>query len=112
MAERQDLRQQYQSQQEYNIQHDLDRLKEDVFRLRSDISELAQKLIEIGRSETRVTKDRLFEGSYQAFDRTRERGRKTADVMGQKVEEKPLMSLFTAFIIGIFLGSLGRLLNR
>ena len=85
--------------EERELRKDLNTLKEDVSKLRSDLSELAQKLVNIGRSEAGVTKDRLLE-----------RGRKTAETVGQKIQEKPLFSLIIAFIVGLFF--LGRMLRR
>jgi len=84
-----------------DLREDLDILKEDVSKLRSDITELTQKLVFIGRSEAGVAKDKLLE-----------QGKKTAETMEKKIEEKPLMSILVAFIAGLFLGSLSLLVNR
>ena len=85
--------------EEGELRKDLNTLKEDISKLRSDLSELAQKLVNIGKSEAGVTKDRLLE-----------RGRKTAETVGQKIEEKPLLSLIIAFIVGLLF--LSRVLKR
>jgi ElaB/YqjD/DUF883 family membrane-anchored ribosome-binding protein len=80
--------------EERELRQDLNTLKEDISKLRSDLSELAQKLLNIGKSEAGVTKDKLLE-----------RGRKTVETVGQKIEEKPLISLLIAFIVGLLLMS-------
>ena len=61
--------------------------------------------------ETGTLKERLGditqevrEKLRQGFDQTREQSRKAMETVGQRVEEKPLMTLFVAFGIGFLFG--------
>lgn len=84
-----------------DLREDLDTLKEDVSKLRSDITELTQKLLFIGKSEAGVAKDKLLD-----------QGKRTAETLEKKIEERPLTSILVAFILGLFLGTLSLLVNR
>ncbi len=81
--------------EEHELHQDLNKLSEDISKLRSDLTGIAEKLLDMGKSEAGVAKDKLLE-----------QGRKTVETVGQKIEEKPLISLLIAFIVGLLLGKL------
>ncbi len=88
--------------QVHDLQQDLNVLREDLSKLRSDFTELAHKLLKIGKFEARVTKDNLLE-----------QGRKTTETLEKRIEERPFMSLLSAFIVGLISALLlGKLSDR
>jgi ElaB/YqjD/DUF883 family membrane-anchored ribosome-binding protein len=87
--------------EELNLQKDLGALKEDMSKLRSDISEITRKLVDLGKIEAGAAREKLLE-----------RSRKMADTVEKKIEERPIMSLLVAFIVGLLLGSLSGLVSR
>lgn len=89
-----------------NLDKDIESLKENVANLRSDILQITQALLEKGKSETEVTKDRLIDELKYDLDAAREKGKKTVESVERQIQEKPFLSLLIAFVIGLFLGKL------
>ena len=85
---------------------DLETLREDVTKLRADLSQIAKSLLEKGKNETDSAKDRIFEELRYDLQSARNKGRETVDTVENKIQEKPLMSLLIAFLIGLVLGKL------
>ena len=86
-----------------NLDKDIESLKENVANLRSDISKITQTLLEKGKSETEVAKDRLIEELKYDLEAAREKGKKTVENVESQIQEKPFLSLLIAFIIGLVL---------
>ena len=85
---------------------DLEAVKEDLSRLRTDLRDLLRKLIETGKSETGVTKERVLDEINEAFELTTERGKAAVQSLENKVQENPLISILLAFVIGFIFGKL------
>ena len=101
MAERQELRQ------------DMQILRDDVTKLRSDLSGITQRLLEAGKDEAGNARYKLeaevrnlLDEVGQALGQTRERSRRAVEGVEHKIEERPLISLIIAFIVGLLLGKL------
>ena len=85
---------------------DVENLKEDISKLREDLSQVARTLLNKGKGETEAAKDRLIEELKYELDNARHKGKETVETLEGKIQEKPLMSLLIAFIVGMFLGKL------
>jgi ElaB/YqjD/DUF883 family membrane-anchored ribosome-binding protein len=76
--------------QHYEIE-ELETLKLDIDKLRSDLADLAQRLADAGKSEVEESKDKAnnqVEKIRQVFDETRERSKRIAESVQQKVGER------------------------
>jgi ElaB/YqjD/DUF883 family membrane-anchored ribosome-binding protein len=89
-----------------NLGQDLEALREDVTKLRSDLSQLAKSLLEKGKSETDTAKDRVIDELMSNLRSAREKGGDTVESVEHRIQEKPLMSLLIAFLVGLVLGKL------
>jgi ElaB/YqjD/DUF883 family membrane-anchored ribosome-binding protein len=89
-----------------NLGQDLEALREDVTKLRSDLSQLAKSLLERGKSETDTAKDRVIDELMSGLRSAREKGGGTVESVEHRIQEKPLMSLLIAFLVGLVLGKL------
>ncbi len=89
-----------------NLGQDLEALREDVTRLRSDLSQLAKSLLDKGKSETDTAKDRVIEELVSNFRSARDKSSETVETVEHKIQEKPLMSLLIAFLVGLIIGKL------
>ena len=89
-----------------NLDKDIESLKENVANLRSDISQITQSLLEKGKSETEVAKDRLIDELKFELEAARSKGKQTVENVESQIQEKPFMSLLIAFIVGLVLGKL------
>lgn len=78
-----------------DLKQDLNMLRQDVSKLGSDLTELAHKLLDVGKSETIDAKEKFLE-----------QGRRTRETVEKKIEERPLMVILAAFILGLVLGKL------
>ncbi|HWP93002.1 MAG TPA: DUF883 domain-containing protein [Thermodesulfobacteriota bacterium] len=81
--------------EELDLREDLNMLRQDVSKLGSDLTELAHKLLDVGRSETIDAKEKFLE-----------QGRKTREAVEKKIEERPIIVILAAFILGFVLGKL------
>ena len=84
----------------------LSAVKDDISNLGSDIKELFQKLIDTGKSETEIAKDKVTEELRDALQVATKSGRRTVELLEGKVQENPFISLLLSFFIGFFLGAL------
>jgi len=93
---------------EDGLGNDLESLKNDVSKLQSDISDITQKLIYKAKTDSGPIpmKDKIIEDLKNELDRARGKGREAFESVKQKIQEKPLMSLLIAFILGLLLGKL------
>ena len=89
-----------------NLGQDLEALREDVTKLRSDLSQLAKSLLDKGKSETDTAKDRVIEELMSNLRSARDKSSDTVESVEHKIQEKPLMSLLIAFLVGLILGKL------
>jgi len=96
---------------ERDLQKDLDAVKEDLAKLRSDIAELTQKLVDTGRSEVSIARNRvrtearnLGRGLRETLNETGEQGLKTVESVEQLLTDRPLVSLLAAFGLGLLVG--------
>ena len=89
-----------------NLGQDLEALREDVTRLRSDLSQLAKSLLDKGKSESDTAKERVIEELMSNFRSARDKSNETVESVEHKIQEKPLMSLLIAFLVGLILGKL------
>ena len=77
-------------------------LNEEIKRLRADMAAIAKTLKDIGA-----------EGGSKVYGRVREQAERVkgeaeqaANAVGQRIEERPLTAVLTAFILGAILGAL------
>ncbi len=89
-----------------NLGQDLEALREDVTKLRSDLSQLAKSLLDKGKSETDTAKDRVMEELMSNLRSARDKSSGAVGSVEHKIQEKPLMSLLIAFVVGLILGKL------
>ena len=91
---------------EDGLGNDLESLKDDISKLKSDISDITQKLIYKAKTDSGPMKDKFIEDLKNELDRARGKSRETFESVEQQIQEKPLMSLLIAFILGLLLGKL------
>jgi ElaB/YqjD/DUF883 family membrane-anchored ribosome-binding protein len=84
--------------EQLDLKQDLNMLRQDVSKLGSDLTELAHKLLDVGKLETIDAKEKFLE-----------QGRRTRETLEKKIEERPIIVILAAFILGLVLG---RLLDR
>ena len=89
-----------------NLDKDLESLKDNVASLRADLSKISQTLLDKGKSETEVAKDRLIEELKYELEAAKAKGKETVESVENQIQEKPFMSLLIAFIVGLVLGKL------
>ena len=65
-----------------------------------------QKLIYKAKTDSGPIKDKIIEDLKNELGRVRGMGRETFESVEQQIQEKPLMSLLIAFILGLLLGKL------
>lgn len=91
---------------EPKLDKDIENLKDNVAKLREDLSQVTQTLLEKGKSETEVAKDRLIEELKYELDVAKTKGKETVESVESQIQEKPFMSLLIAFIAGLVLGKI------
>lgn len=91
---------------EPKLDKDIENLKDNMTKLREDLTQISQTLLEKGKSETEVAKDRLIEELKYELDVAKAKGKKTVESVESQIQEKPFMSLLIAFIVGLVLGKL------
>ena len=84
----------------------LSAVKDDISNLRSDMKVLFQKLIDTGKSETEIAKDKATEELRDALQVATKSGKRTVELLEGKVQEKPLIGLLLSFFVGFLLGVL------
>lgn len=91
---------------EPKLDKDIENLKDNVAKLREDLKQVTQTLLEKGKSETEVAKDRLIEELKSELDVAKAKGKETVESVESQIKEKPFMSLLIAFIVGLVLGKM------
>lgn len=76
---------------------DLKNLREDLEKLRADFSNLASNAYEQGKEEFSHARESLLKN-----------GKKQYDVIEDKLSERPMTTLISAFGVGLLLGYLGQ----
>jgi len=95
------------------IQEDLQTIREDFGRLRADIADAMHTVMEASKSSAGEARDRLEREADQRLKQLRDVARETRDqgargvhAVESKVEERPLLSMVTAFGVGLIIGKL------
>ncbi len=81
---------------------DVEALKMEVEKLRGDLASTTRTLRDIGGTLGEQATDRVRETA----DRARKRVNKTADDVSHQIEDRPLISIIGAFLLGLVLGAL------
>ena len=77
-------------------------LREEIDRLQADIAAIAKSLKDLGAESG----GEAYERVRRSAERAKGEAEKAATAVGQHIEEKPLTSVLTAFVIGAILGAL------
>jgi ElaB/YqjD/DUF883 family membrane-anchored ribosome-binding protein len=92
---------------------DYDALREELSKLRSHVAGLADDLKGLGAAAAGAGKraageqaERLKEELGDKFEDAIERGNKTVNDLAKAIEERPLMAVLLAFVLGLILGRL------
>ena len=93
---------------EKNVSDEYDSVKADLAKLQSDVTALMEALASSGKSQVERTrqeaKPRLREGAEEVGKRAQDLG----DTLEKQYEEKPLLMLIGAFLLGVVLGRSNR----
>jgi ElaB/YqjD/DUF883 family membrane-anchored ribosome-binding protein len=81
---------------------EVEALKVEVDKLRADLAATTRTLREVGGSLGEQAAERV----RVTADRARQRVSKTADDVSHQIEERPLVSIIGAFLVGLLLGAL------
>ncbi|MGZ9106999.1 MAG: DUF883 family protein [Rhodoplanes sp.] len=81
---------------------EIEALKVEMDKLRMDMAAATRTLREIGSSLGAEAAGRVRESA----DKAREQVRKTADDVSHQIEERPIVSIIGAFVVGLLLGML------
>lgn len=99
--------------EEHGINDELAGLKADMQRLREDFMSLGQKLLNASSAELHNARNRISREAGERVDALRERadsareaGREAADRLQERIEERPLLTMLIAFVVGLFFGKL------
>lgn len=84
------------------MDQDLDALRSEMQALRDDLSAVVQTVREIGEERGAAIYDHL----RHSAERARREGGKRADAVAHEIEQRPFISLVSAFGIGLLLGLL------
>jgi len=82
------------------LRREIDRLKADLQRLRTEFTGLADDAVHAAIAGTAEAKERVGQ-TARAFAT---KGRESADAVGDQVAAHPLMSIATAFAVGMVVG--------
>ncbi|MBI5016750.1 MAG: DUF883 family protein [Deltaproteobacteria bacterium] len=95
------------------LDKELDALRADMTKLRGDLAGLAEAVKEAGGRKVEGARDSLsdlVEGLREelksALDLARDRSKRSVESVEHTIEEKPFLSLLTAFGVGVLLGKL------
>jgi ElaB/YqjD/DUF883 family membrane-anchored ribosome-binding protein len=109
---------------ENKIQNDVESLKKDMAALREDLKGLTRALVEHGKTEAGgardnlvdrlreevdkagETKDRLVSELNKELESAREQGEKAVQSVERQIQERPLISLLVALLLGLVFGKL------
>lgn len=95
------------------LDKELEALRADMAKLRGDVAGLADAVKDAGQRRVDGARESLAEMVTAlrdevrgAFDVARDRSKKSVETVEHTIEEKPLLSLLTAFGVGVLLGKL------
>jgi ElaB/YqjD/DUF883 family membrane-anchored ribosome-binding protein len=96
-----------------SLEKELEALRADMAKLRSDLAGLADAVKDAGQRRVDGARESLADlaGALRdelkgAFDGARDKSRKSVETVEQTIEEKPFLSLLTAFGVGVLLAKL------
>lgn len=95
------------------LENELDALRADMAKLRGDLSGLSDAMKEAGLRRVEGAQETLAELAAALRDEVqgalgvaRDRSKKSVEAVEHTIEEKPFLSLLTAFGVGVLLGKL------
>ena len=95
------------------IKENIDNLKDDVTRIRSDFSTIIEKLIDRSRSadstkntELQAEARKLYDELAETLEASRLLGKGGVEEVERKIVERPFLSVFLAFLLGMLIGKL------
>ena len=96
-----------------DVRQEMDNLKEDINRLRADLADILQTTKRQGQATAEGLKTK-FRGEAMnrmnqlkdILDSAKDYSYKAYNVAQRKVEDKPLASILTAFVVGLVVGKL------
>jgi ElaB/YqjD/DUF883 family membrane-anchored ribosome-binding protein len=95
------------------LREELDTLKQDLASLRGDLQGMTEAIKGEGAERFEELKDRVRSGvdeqaarAERAYRRTAQRGERAVNEARECFEERPLMTLFGAFGLGLLIGKL------
>lgn len=98
---------------ERDLNNEMEALRADVTKLRTDLGNIAQALKEVGkgkaedaRSSVSELASTLREELLRALEGAKDRGKRSVATVEETIEDRPFLTLLTAFGAGILLGKL------
>lgn len=88
------------TQSDSAMRREIDRLKADLERLRSDFSGLTEDAVHATKTGAAEAKERIERSARAAAAK----GRESAEAVEEQIAAHPLVSLATAFAVGMVLG--------
>lgn len=85
-----------------NYEKEFDQMKDEVQSLRTELKSLAESWKRQAEAQARAG----YEKVREAGGRAREQAKAGADALGDQIEERPLISVMTAFGVGFVIGKL------
>jgi len=87
-----------------SIEQDYEAIKNDVAQLRSDIAVLLKTAQASGKEGLQQTHEEVVEKFKNSSEKASQQAREIGGRLEHQYEEKPLIFMIGAFLIGIFLG--------
>jgi len=94
---------------EKNTEQDYQAIRNDVNQLRSDIASLLKTAQSSGKENFQQTHEEVVEKLKHSSGKVSQQAHEVSDQIEQKYQEKPLIFMIGAFLIGLLLG---RVLNN
>ena len=98
---------------EADLAREMETLRADLAKLRSDLAGVAEALKDEGQKKAQSARDGLTDLLHsvkeqigEALDQAGAKGKRSVEVVGHQIEERPLASLLTAFGVGFILAKL------
>jgi ElaB/YqjD/DUF883 family membrane-anchored ribosome-binding protein len=96
---------------EFEVNQDVNTLKEDLNRLRNDVATLSDSLkkvvgggAEAGRAKALEELENLFDQFKDRYDSLRQETKRARTGLEKEIEDRPFMALLGAFVVGVVLG--------
>lgn len=87
-----------------NIEQDYEAIKNDVAQLRSDIAVLLKTAQASGKESIQQNHEDVVEKLKNSSEKASQQAHEIGGRLEQQYEEKPLIFMIVAFLVGIFLG--------